>query len=296
MKLAVTHRTAFTYERPVSQAINQLCLTPRDTDTQTCLQSRAEIEPRPDTRQQAEDRFGNVIVRFDIGKPHARSVITAVSLLDTADEAPALIPSIQVSDARRTLSRTTGEPMLLAEDCLLASRYIPSSEVVDALLSELPPAGHDVLGYAEALMHHIHATFDYDPSFSNVATPLSKVMAARKGVCQDFAHLAIMTCRRAGIPARYVSGYLETLPPPGVAKLRGADASHAWFAVYDCAGRWFDFDPTNDKRPDGQYVTTAWGRDYGDVAPLRGVVYGGGKHQLDVQVDVDRVTPPVVIR
>jgi len=293
MKLAVTHRTAFAYEQPVSQAVNQVCLTPRDTDTQTCLNSRVEIEPRPDTRQQALDRFGNLIVRFDIGKPHARSVVTAVSLLETSDAAPALVPSCPVSEAREVLSSSTGEAMLLAEDCLLASRYIPASDVVDALLGELPPTHHDVLGYAQALMHHIYTTFDYDPAFSNVATPLSKVMAARRGVCQDFAHLAILACRRVGIPARYVSGYLETVPPPGVAKLRGADASHAWFGVYDCAGRWFDFDPTNDKRPDGQYVTTAWGRDYGDVAPLRGVVYGGGKHRLEVQVDVDRVTPPV---
>lgn len=292
MKFAITHRTTYRYAMPVSQAVNQLCLTPRDTDLQTCLHSRIDVQPAPDTMKDGQDRFGNGIVRVDIAQPHARSVFTAVSLLDTGAPSGPLPSSIPLSHVRDALARDRGEDMLLAEDCLLASRYIPADAVVDRLLADVPPSGREVLEYAEALMHHIHARFDYDPAFSTVATPLGTVIEARRGVCQDFAHLAIMACRRVGIPARYVSGYLETSPPPGVPKRRGADASHAWFSVYDCEGRWHDFDPTNGTRPDERYATTAWGRDYADVAPLRGVVYGGGKHRVDVQVDVDRVTPP----
>ena len=291
MKLVVRHRTEFRYARPVSQATSQVCLLPRDTPTQRCLSARLEIDPGPDAVARSTDRFGNAVARFGIDRPHARAAITATSTVETADAPPPLPPSPPVARARAALGACTGPEALLAEDCLLASRYVPVDPAADALIDELAPGDASALEYAEALSGHIFRTFGYDPAFSTVATPLAEVVRERKGVCQDFAHAAILVLRRLGVPARYVSGYLETRPPPGQRKLRGADASHAWFGVHVPGHGWHDFDPTNDCRPDGRYVTTAWGRDYGDVAPLRGVVYGGGEHRLAVEVDVDRVEP-----
>jgi transglutaminase-like putative cysteine protease len=136
------------------------------------------------------------------------------------------------------------------------------------------------------LMARIHLEFTYEPGSTTIATPLSAVLNHRHGVCQDFAHLAIACLRSRGIPARYVSGYLETEPLPGQVKLRGADASHAWFSAYDPTFGWIDYDPTNNQLPTGHHITTAWGRDYSDVTPLKGVIYGGGSHQAKVAVDV----------
>ena len=286
------HRTAFRYSLPVSQATSQVCLLPRDTRTQRCLSARLEVEPGPESIERGVDRFGNAVARFGIGRPHARATVTATSTVETTDEPAPLPPSPRVTATRAALAERRGADVLMAEDCLLASRYVPASPLADALIDELPPREASALEYAAALASHIFRTFDYDPSFSTVATPLADAVRERKGVCQDFAHVAILVLRRLGVPARYVSGYLETLPPPGRPKLRGADASHAWFAVHVPGAGWHDFDPTNDRRPNGQYVTTAWGRDYGDVAPLRGVVYGGGEHRLRVEVDVDRAHAP----
>ena len=176
----------------------------------------------------------------------------------------------------------------MALDCLLPSPLVPIDRVIDVIVEELPAGDTPIVQYADSLMQHIFTTFQYQSGFSNIVTPLADIVAERKGVCQDFAHLAIAVCRRQGIPARYVSGYLETLPPPGEEKLQGADASHAWFSVCCAQTGWWDFDPTNNKRPDAQYITTAWGRDYDDVVPIKGVVYGGGSHTLTVEVDVNR--------
>ena len=284
------HRTEFRYSFSASQATSQLCLLPRDTDTQTVRSARLEIEPGPESLERGTDRFGNAVARFGLDRHHERATVTSVSLVDTADEPVPLPGSPPVGRARAALAGMRGDDVLIPEDCLLASRYVPAeAALADALIDELPPGDASLLEYAGALSSHIFRTFAYDPAFSTVATPLAEAVAARKGVCQDFAHVAILVLRRLGVPARYVSGYMETRPPPGRPKLRGADASHAWFGAYVPGAGWHDFDPTNDRRPNGQYVTTAWGRDYGDVAPLRGVVYGGGKHRLRVEVDVDRV-------
>lgn len=289
MKLRVRHQTRYDYSSPVSQSVNQLCLLPRSCGHQRQLSTELVIEPEPQIIDRGEDHYGNAVARFGIHEPHQRCTITVTSLIDTRDELPPLPMSIGILENRQHMQTGGDQASLMAHDCLLPSPHIPAERTVDTLLAECSPDEHSVYSYAEKLMHHIYTTFKYDAKFSTIVTPLSDVLDARRGVCQDFAHLAIATLRRAGIPARYVSGYLETLPPPGQEKLRGADASHAWFAVYDATLGWRDFDPTNGKRPDCQYVVTARGRDYGDVAPLKGIVYGGGKHRLRVEVDVDRV-------
>jgi transglutaminase-like putative cysteine protease len=150
------------------------------------------------------------------------------------------------------------------------------------------PPGRPILAAVRDLSSRIHREFRFDPESTTVATPVSDVLAQRHGVCQDFTHLAIACLRSLGLPARYVSGYLETHAPPGQPRLRGADASHAWFSVYVPRRGWVDYDPTNDCLPTDRYVTTAWGRDYADVAPLKGVIFGGGVHTLDVAVDMSR--------
>jgi transglutaminase-like putative cysteine protease len=142
-------------------------------------------------------------------------------------------------------------------------------------------------------MRRIFTEFTYDPHFTTIITPLSDVLLHRRGVCQDFAHLMIACLRSLGLAARYVSGYLETLPPPGQVKLQGSDASHAWLAVYVPGRGWIDFDPTNNQIPTNQHITTAWGRDYSDVTPLKGIIFGGGEHLLSVSVDVNRATDEV---
>jgi transglutaminase-like putative cysteine protease len=196
----------------------------------------------------------------------------------------------------------------------LPSPAIPAQRTaLDYALVSFTP-GRPVLEAARELMTRIYTEFDYDPAATGVATPLEEVLSERHGVCQDFAHVGIACLRALGLAARYVSGYLETLPPPGQPKLRGADASHAWYALYLPAGlrgvdtgpepaagpapglteaqpqgTWIDYDPTNDCLLGEQHITTAVGRDYGDVTPVRGVFYGGGEHELSVSVDVDRI-------
>ena len=288
MKLHVRHRTQYTYSSHASQSHNHVCLQPRNTTLQKCLQNRIEVSPEPDNMQEELDVFGNGSTRFSISHRHKHCEVIVSSLIQTTDTMLPLPPSVDVATNLSTLESQPGAEALMGFDCLLGSPYIPASKVLDEFIKEMPVGDQSILDYANALMQHIYTTFEYKSGFSTLVTPLSTIYKNRKGVCQDFAHLAIAVLRRQNIPARYVSGYLETLPPPGQKKLQGADASHAWFSVYDASQGWFDFDPTNNKRPDAQYITTAWGRDYADVTPVKGVVYGGGRHTLKVEVDVTR--------
>ena len=289
MKLVVKHRTDYNYSASVSQSVNQICLTPRHTDNQTVLNTSMEIEPDPETIQSTLDYYGNSISRFNLDQSHLACTITVTSVVDTADTVPDLPDSVSVAGIKSMLDSHFAKNDLMAHDCLLPSAYVPLIAELESALGDLPGPDTPVLEFAQHLMSWIFTEFEYDPSFSTVVTPITDVLKERKGVCQDYAHLAIAILRYAGVPARYVSGYLETMPPPGQKKLQGSDASHAWYSVYFPGEGWFDFDPTNNKRPDAQYITTAWGRDYADVAPLHGVVFGGGKTKLDVAVDVDRL-------
>jgi transglutaminase-like putative cysteine protease len=152
--------------------------------------------------------------------------------------------------------------------------------------------GRPLLAALQALMEQIHRDFSFVPGYTTVATPLHEVLQHRKGVCQDFAHLGIGCLRTLGLAARYVSGYLETTPPPGGAKLRGADVSHAWYAVFVPGLGWVDYDPTNNVLPANRHITVAIGRDYSDVVPVKGVIFGGGTQQLFVSVDMERLDQP----
>ncbi len=254
------------------------------------------MTPAPNSIDRRVDQYGNSLATFNLNSAHKECDIIVTSLVDTLDT-PARLPASAPVDTNVSLLKDLhDQDALMARDCLLSSPSIPMDYSVDPIIAELPIGETPVLEYATMLMNHIYTTFTYESGFSTLVTPLTDIIAARKGVCQDFAHLAIAVLRRQNVPVRYVSGYLETLPPPGEKKLQGADASHAWYAVYSANNGWHDFDPTNNKQPDAQYITTAWGRDYADVVPIKGVVYGGGAHRLTVEVDVNRTeAPPILV-
>lgn len=294
MRLSIRHRTNYGYSASASQSLNQICLLPRNTRTQRCIEASVAVTPTPNTIYRRSDQYGNALASFNLHSTHRQCDIVVTSLVETADTLVDLPGGESRQHNLATLKNQQTQDSFLAQDCLLESPSIPLDHSVDTLINELPVGSMPVLEYASKLMSHIYNTFTYESGFSTLVTPLSKIISARKGVCQDFAHLAIAVLRRQQVPVRYVSGYLETLPPPGEVKLQGADASHAWYSVYSAEHGWFDFDPTNNKRPDAQYVTTAWGRDYSDVVPIKGVVYGGGAHKLTVEVDVNRTEAPQV--
>lgn len=290
MKLNIRHETVYSYTGTVSHSVNQMCIIPRDTSLQQRLNNTLQISPPPAKIYSWQDSFGNTLAHFSIEESHSRCVIESISLVETSAPAlPAVASGYKLSELKNRLSTDLSPDGLLANKCLLPSQYVQRLKGTHSILNRLNKECDSIANFAEQLMQWIYTEFEYDPGFSSVITSGQTAWDAKRGVCQDFAHIALALLRDSGIPARYVSGYLETLPQPGEQKLQGSDASHAWFSVYSPTDGWLDYDPTNNKRPDQQYVTTAWGRDYADVAPTKGVVYGGGSQSVQVSVDVNRV-------
>lgn len=289
MKYRVEHRTHYLYGETVSLCHNLAHIIPLNSARQHCLERAIDIAPRPHAYQEHEDYFGNRVIYFSIEEPHTTLTVTIRSLVELHEVSGQLpIEGTLPWDQVRDLLRDAPSPALrLAQEYRLPSPMIePLPELADYAQPSFP-SGRPLRTAVRDLTRRIHREFTFDPHFSSVATPLTEVLAHRRGVCQDFAHLAIGCLRSMGLAARYQSGYLETLPPPGKPRLVGADASHAWFSAFDPEEGWLEFDPTNDRTPDHQYITVAQGRDYADVAPLKGVIFGGGKtHQLKVAVDV----------
>lgn len=288
MKYTITHRTLYHYSSGVALCHNEARLLPRQTLWQRCQPSRVAIKPRPALSAEREDFFGNRVLYFAIQDIHQRlevKIVTDVEVLDTRpfNETSSSPPWQQV---RRMLREDPDPEIIEARLFELDSRFVTLDPSFREYAQSSFSPGRPLLEAVADLNRRIFREFTYDPHFTTVATPLNEVLSQRRGVCQDFAHLAIACLRGLGLAARYVSGYLETLPPPGRPRLIGADASHAWLAVYVPGAGWAEFDPTNDCMPQERHVTLAWGRDYGDVAPLTGVMTGGGSHSLDVSVDV----------
>ncbi len=287
----ITHTTHYNYQDHVGLCHNLACLRPRNTSMQICKNNHIAIEPTPTLQTQRQDFFGNWVDYFAVQQPHKSLEIISVSEIQiNAPEVLSLLTFSPVWESvRDQLDQDTSNAGLEARRYRLRSPFIEfHPELRDyALLSFTPQ--RPILDAMRELMSRIFKEFKYDPNSTTIVTPLTDVFANRRGVCQDFAHLAIACVRSLGLAARYVSGYLETLPPPGQVKLRGVDASHAWFSIYVPEQGWIDFDPTNNQIPAHQYITTAWGRDYGDVTPLKGIVFGGGTHTLMVAVDVERL-------
>ncbi|MBJ7537145.1 transglutaminase family protein [Marinomonas transparens] len=292
MRYRVRHITEYSYGAPVSLCYNMAHLLPRDTRNQRCLNHKIQINPPPVYQNEGQDYFGNQTFYFSIQEAHKKLVIDVTSDFEITPldalqwQAKS---SLTCGELRAMLNAPNTPDLHMAKEYLLDSPQIRRSQALKDYAQATFTDDQPLLSAALAFTHKIFTEFKFDPDTTTVATPLEQVLEQRSGVCQDFAHLAIGCLRSVGIPARYMSGYLETLPPPGQEKLVGADASHAWFAVFVPELGWVEFDPTNDIMPSDQHIVTAWGRDYADVTPLQGVIFeGGGSQQLAVSVDVQR--------
>ena len=285
----ITHTTRYRYSKPVSQCQNEARMRPRATPRQNCIAHRLYVSPEPASRHEREDVYGNHLTYFAVQKAHQVLEVTAVSevRLDSFKRPdPEQSPAWEqvVSGLRHDVDNRLLEP----REFTLASPLVTPREAHADYARECFAPGRSLPEAAMALMEKIHTHFEYDPHSTSVATPLDEVFNHRRGVCQDFAHVMLACLRALGLPARYVSGYLETDSGPDGTRLRGADASHAWVAVFCPGYGWLDLDPTNNTAPDNRHITLTWGRDYGDVAPLNGVIRGGGPAILEVEVDVIR--------
>jgi len=286
----VSHRTTYEYGGPVDQSYNEAHLRPRGTGHQRCVWHALDIDPEPISRSEYVDTFGNTVSIFVVAGGFDRLSVTATSEV-TVHPAPPPPPSPPWESALWLLDIDRQASSRQARQYRAASRLVPSSPELAEYAHPSFSAGRPLVEAVVDLAGRIHRDFVYEPGFTSVTTPVLDVLEYRRGVCQDFAHLAVGCVRSMGLAARYVSGYIETVAPEGQDRLLGADASHAWFSVYLPGWGWLDVDPTNDQLASDGYVTTAWGRDYWDVSPLRGSVEGGGlSHTLDVAVDVLRVT------
>jgi transglutaminase-like putative cysteine protease len=284
----VRHRTTFTYEEVVSVSHHVLHLVPRPHPRQRCLRASVVIEPAPSMSSKGEDYFGNPVHYLTVQQPHKRLIVESRSRVEVLDvQSRELAASPRWEAVRQQLPQNAQSATLEAYEFAFDSPYVAVSDDVRdyAALSFTP--GRPILEAAMDLTGRIFREFEYRGGVSDVSTPVRDVLAIRKGVCQDFAHLEIACMRSLGLPARYVSGYLLTHPPAGRQKLVGSDASHAWISVWTGPGGWVDFDPTNDLMPSIEHVTIAWGRDYGDVSPINGFIVGGGAHEAAVAVDVN---------
>jgi transglutaminase-like putative cysteine protease len=309
----VCHETIYTYGGEVAHSHQQLHLTPRAYARQRCLTHTIDIQPAPSARSERLDAFGNTTTRLEFDRPHAQLAVIATMEVELRPAAPIPAddgePWERVRDQLCYSARPCSEGLLEAMRFRTESPYVRVKKVFGEFGQECFEPGRPVLAVAQALMHKIHSEFTYAPGETQIATPLLEVLEKRHGVCQDYAQLMIACLRSRGLAARYVSGYLRTRPRAegadgatgtaeearGAAEKRiapdetvriGADASHAWVAVYAPPFGWVEFDPTNNLRVDQEHIALAWGRDFSDVSPLRGVLLGGGKHTLTVRVAV----------
>jgi transglutaminase-like putative cysteine protease len=287
VRYAISHKTAYRYNNAVSVSHHLIRLTPRELPYQRPLTYRLTAEPAPAFADSHKDYFGNIVNFISIEGPHRQLIVDSHCEVEVTPKA--------VIDPEATPSwESVGK--LCCDEVHKSAREACEFSFPSPLIPLLPefagyaalsfPRGRPLLRAAIDLTQRIHNDFEFDPQATTVATPLEQVFRQRRGVCQDFAQLQIACLRTLGLPARYVSGYLETAPPPGQSKLVGTDASHAWVQLWCGVAGWIDLDPTNNLLPGERHVTLAWGRDFADVSPLHGVLVGSGSHQLKVAVDV----------
>ncbi|MEX1909645.1 transglutaminase family protein [Janibacter sp. Y6] len=308
----VTHRTEYRYAEYVTDSFGRAMLAPRETAHQRVLEHTVEITPEPHVLSEHVDHFGNLSHFYEVRTPHTTLSVLKRSVVEVEWPAPDLarLDGWSVGEAAEIIAaggireHTTEEgvgdpPSPPTLDLVEATQYVLPSQLVDltdevetyarAVLPADRPLGQALV----ALYSQIYRDFRYAKGTTSVKTTLPELLAQREGVCQDFAHLAVGCLRVVGIPARYVSGYIETMPPPGKTKLAGSDATHAWVSAMTPDGGWVDLDPTNDHFADSRYVVTGWGRDFRDVSPLKGVIFTEGRGStLDVAVDVIRQDRP----
>jgi transglutaminase-like putative cysteine protease len=291
MQFKVTHITKYNYSEASPVCHNEVRLTPRSEGRQCLLEHQLHIRPEFMELGRRVDYFGNHLRLFSIQEPHTGMTLTATSTVQVSPP-----PELNLDDSppwetvRDGLSGDKSPQGRANSQFLYPSPRIGPSQEFSRELADYTgrsfSPGRPLLQAASDLTARIHQEFKYDPKATTVDTPIEEAFAHRRGVCQDFAHLQIACLRSIGLAARYVSGYLRTLPPPGKPRLVGADATHAWPSVYAGLLGWVDFDPTNNVIAGTDHITLTWGRDYSDVTPVCGVFTGGGSHTLCVSVDV----------
>lgn len=289
MRYQITHTTRYRYHESVTLCHNRVQLEPLNRPDQRCLDFKLQVRPEPALMVPNIDFFGNRSHYFEIHHPHAELEITAISQVERCPSGPMgqIPPSPGWETVQDQIASGQGEPETrLHRVYAFPSLLVPTLPWPDELGVKPFLPGRPLLEAVMDLTCRIHDRFAYSPGATSVATPLLEVMTKRQGVCQDFAHVAIGVLRGLGLYGRYVSGYLETRPPPGQPRLQGVDASHAWFETFVPGQGWYAFDPTNAMMPHDQHVVVAVGRDYADVPPVKGVLVGGREHVLEVSVDV----------
>lgn len=293
MKYHVWHRTTYTYDEVVTDSLGVGYLTPRATPWQNVASHEVTVQPFPADFSQTVDLCGNTSTYFQVRTSHTELVVLATSDVESAVPEYDREALAQPWESCRPADRPDTADAWEATDFVLPSPQVAHAEVAHAYAAESLQPGRPVSEAVTELMSRIHADFEYKVGATTVTSTVADVMAKRAGVCQDFAHLMLAGLRSHGLAVRYVSGYLATTPPPGKPRLVGADASHAWAAVWIpglpgmATGQWLAVDPTNDQLVDDRYVTVAWGREYGDVPPLKGVIHSDArKSTLKVEVEV----------
>ena len=309
MDLRITHETRYDYTPAVETAQHMVHLQPLDTPYQQLIHHQLDIFPAPAQRSRTPDLYGNQRTFFSLQSPHTTLRVVATS--DVRTRRPVAADSrLAWETVRERFRFHAGAAWDAAAEFVFASHHVPRDEQFAAYARPSFAPGRRLIDAARDLMNRIHTDFTYESESTEVNTPALDALAQRKGVCQDFAHIMIGCVRAMGLPARYVSGYLLTQPPPGQPRLVGSDASHAWVSVYlpDLPGAqdgrgWYDLDPTNDRcgwgTPGEDYVTLALGRDYSDISPMRGVIHGGARHTLTVGVTVaplDEAPDPLAVQ
>lgn len=288
MRYRIAHTTTYSYSESVPICHNEVHLIPRDSPHQACIYNRLKVKPRPALLEHRLDYFGNRVTSFAVEQAHQKLTVAAVSRVDLTAP-PQFDPdrSAPWEDVRNALP-SYGD-LVDTYQFVFDSPLVSASSDLAAYAAVSFTTRRPIVAAMLDLNRRIHREFAYDPTATTVSTPLRTVLELRRGVCQDFAHLAIGCLRSIGLAARYVSGYLLTRPAPGHARLVGADASHAWLAAYTGNHGWVDIDPTNDVMPSLEHISLGWGRDYSDICPIQGVFVGGGQHALKVKVDVSAI-------
>ncbi|MEO5843991.1 MAG: transglutaminase family protein [Caldimonas sp.] len=286
-RYSVEHETHYSYRVPVSQSWQLAHLTPCRLPWQRLVSHELTIDPAPDERHETRDAFGNSITHFGVHGPHPLLRVCMLCEVEISDRPdPDGRPALAWEGVCESLLDEPAQDGLRAVRMAEPSKLAPWSEAAHAYAAPSFGAGRDWLDAVAGLMRRIHDEFEFDTEATTVTTSVDEVLAQKSGVCQDFAHVMIACLRSHGLPARYVSGYLLTQPPPGRPRLLGADASHAWVAAYSPNHGWVEFDPTNDTLADRRYIVLATGADFADVVPLRGVILGGRGQSMKVAVSV----------
>jgi len=279
MLYSVTHITRHSYQWPVSQSLNELRLTPRSLPLQQVRETEISLQPEPAMSQSRKDYFGNDVMTVAIYEPHSKFVIETNSVVDVQKPRDETDSSIPWEEARELIAAHSDDECLAATEFVFDSRYVSSGPELAEFARPTFSAGRPLVDALKELSHRIHGEFRYKPSSTSIDTPLLQVLRNRQGVCQDFAHVMIGALRSLRLAARYTSGYLRSSPGS-----QGAEASHAWVSAFVPGSGWLSFDPTNDVMPTDGHVILAWGRDYGDVTPVKGIAVGGGSHSVEVEV------------